>query len=262
MAAHRFFASNANAAVYTVGATVPVLLDTDALRHASQVARVRVGECIEVVVRGEWRTWRCEVLTIDIEELTVRVLELLASTELPMTLDLFWGYAKGDKNERIVRSAVELGIRTLCPVRFARCEVRTSGFDEARLTKKRARLEAVTRSAAAQAHRDIIPEVFPLISIDELGQRLTRYDAVVVLWEEADAEPSLSTAVSKAMCAGATSVALIVGPEGGIEAAEVAKLQAHGAVTATLGNSILRVETACAAACAIAAEAARTQMSV
>lgn len=80
----------------------------------------------------------------------------------------------------------------------------------------------------------------PVASWQEAAARCGEFDLALVPWEEGG-EP-LGAVLAAAP--GARSVALFIGPEGGLSPEEVARAQAHGARTVTLGPRILRTETA------------------
>jgi len=254
MAAHRIFASCENASAYESGASVEVILDSDTLHHVTRVLRLRVGETVEVILKDSWNAYEATVQSVSKEGLRVHVQGVLPTAELPAALDLFWGYAKGDKNDRIVRQATEIGCRRFTPVRFQRSEIKIDG---AHMAKKIDRFTAIATSAAAQAHRSIIPQISSMISSDELAEVLASYDACLIAWEQ-DNEKALSQVADEVIAQGARTIALVIGPEGGIAPSEIARLQQQGAQTAHMGRTILRVETACSVACGIVADRIRS----
>jgi len=89
------------------------------------------------------------------------------------------------------------------------------------------------------------------VGFEEAAQRIRDYDAAIVLWED-QGERLLAPTVRALFETRESHVALFVGPEGGLSAEEVALLEAAGAVTVTLGPSILRTETAAVVGTAIA----------
>jgi len=258
MPGHRFFISADTGIDLNKGKRVSLALDSQTFHHAVRVLRLKVGEHIEVVLRDVWSTYQCEVEDITIDSIEINVIAEVPTTELPAQIDLIWGYAKGDKNERIVRQATEIGCTGLIPVRFSRCDVR---LDEERFEKKRQRLQSIAESAAMQAHRSVIPAVESVLSFKSLLQMLENYGAIIVAWEQVE-EPSISSLADACLQSGASRIALIIGPEGGIECSEIDALRGIGAQVASMGDSILRVETACTVGCAILADRIRTHATL
>jgi 16S rRNA (uracil1498-N3)-methyltransferase len=220
-----------------------------ACRHMVSVLRLQVGDEIEIVERDDWRAWRCRLDSTVLGKVSVTVLEALPAAAPPFATTLLFGLAKGDKNERIVRQATELGVACLMPVIFERSVSRP---DPKRAANKVARLRAVAASAAQQAHRADVPKVEELLPFATVLGRLreSKPDLLLVPWEEEAAQP-LSQSIDASTLPPHPRVTLVVGPEGGISAEEIDALRQLGARAASLGATILRVDTAACAALAI-----------
>jgi 16S rRNA (uracil1498-N3)-methyltransferase len=254
MARHRLFASSDNAAAYVKGAKVAPILDDQTIHHAKRVLRLRVQEQIEIVVCDEWTTYLCEVIDLSKGIFEVLVIEEIAPQELPVICDLYWGLSKGDKNERIVRQATEIGFTNLTPVAFQR-SIHSSQNGSAH---KQERLKAIAQAAAMQSHRSIVPTVNDTALFEQAIESLSHYDAVIVLWEEANGIP-LSLIVDEVLSTNPARIGFVVGPEGGITKEEIESIRMIGGQLADLGDSILRVETACTVVCGIADDRIRVQ---
>jgi 16S rRNA (uracil1498-N3)-methyltransferase len=130
-------------------------------------------------------------------------------------------------------------VASITPLVTERVEVKLKGD---RAEKKRLHWQRIAVSACEQCGRNQVPDVSPL---QPLGQWLanTEADCKLVLHHRATA---LSTATQKP-----TSLALLVGPEGGLSVTEIAAAQASEFVALTLGPRVMRTETAPLAALAI-----------
>jgi 16S rRNA (uracil1498-N3)-methyltransferase len=255
MARHRFFAFGDNATDYQIGARNSPIFDDQTIHHAKRVLRLQEHELIEIVVCDEWTTYLCEVLDISKGVFEVAVVEEIPSKELSVTCDLFWGLSKGDKNERIVRQATEIGFTNLNPVAFSRSISRPKSENS---DNKRNRLQSIAQAAALQSHRSFVPAVGEIMSFEQAIERLDLCDAVVVLWEETQGLP-LSLVVDEILLDQPSRIGFVIGPEGGITKEEIEMLQAIDGRLADMGDTILRVETACTVVCGIAAERIRAQ---
>lgn len=97
-------------------------------------------------------------------------------------------------------------------------------------------------------------EVGDPITLPEVASRCAEYDAMLVVWEDAAVSgPGVGQALDEAGVAGDARVALVVGPEGGLTSAEVYLLESAGARAVTLGETVLRTETAGIVAAALCA---------
>jgi 16S rRNA (uracil1498-N3)-methyltransferase len=249
MSAHRFFLESP---VARDGASELLALSDADVHHAVDVLRLRVGETIDVVEPGG------RVLSARVTEATRRgvraeVLGEVSPRDGLARVTLVQGVAKGDKMDDIVRQAVEVGAEAIWPVLTARSVVK---LDARKRLERGERWRRVAEAAAKQAKRASIPDVRDPMPLRVVAESLAQFDATIVLWEECG-EERLSRAVSRIAraCGADARIALVVGPEGGLAAEEVAALEAAGACTATLGPTILRTETASVVALALALDA-------
>lgn len=208
------------------------------VHHASAVLRVRAGEELDIAGPDD-RVWRVRVLCAGADGVNaVRLGEVTAVREPRVTL--VFGVAKGSKNDDIVEGAVEIGVAQVWPVLTARSVVK---LDAHKRLERGERLRRVAMAAAKQSKRACVPHVADPSDLSVVLPLLAGFDLVLVAWEEA-AGPGLGAAVAAAALSQDARVAVVVGPEGGLTAHEVATLTHAGAVACTLGATILRAETA------------------
>lgn len=244
MAAHRFFSAVPIGAA--AGECLSGVLSAADEHHARDVLRLEPGEMVELVDPDGGAAWSARV-TVSSPHLEIELIEPLPSSSAPR-ITLVQGVAKGDKMDAIVRQAVEVGAEDIVPVLTSRTIVR---LDARKRAEKGERWRRVAKSAAQQAHRDRVPHVYDPRSLGDLLPLLRDYDAVLVLWEDA-VGPGLDGGALDGL-AGDARVAVVVGPEGGLSAEEVARLEESGARPVTLGPTILRTETAAVVAVALVA---------
>ena len=221
-----------------------VTFDAAETRHLARVLRLQPGDTVVASDgAGHDYTVRLDAIRPRAQGTVVGVRAGAPASRLEVTL--VQGLPKSDKLEAIVRAATELGVSRVLPALTARTVVRLMGrAAEAR----RERWQRVAREAAKQCGRAIVPDVAvarPLSAcLDDVG------DAALglCLWE-GDAPP-LSTTLAEISRA-PSRVALLVGPEGGLERAEVDAARTRGWRVVSLGPRILRTETAGPAVLAI-----------
>jgi 16S rRNA (uracil1498-N3)-methyltransferase len=210
--------------------------------HVLKVLRMQAGDPVQLIAAE--RLYGGEIAPAG-GEANVKILRELPSPEPAVKVTLVQGLPKYDKLEWIVQKATELGVYQILPAEMERSVVRITDNDG----KKRERLARIALEAAKQAGRAHVPQVLPAVRFSDALKDLK--GVVYVAWEEA-AVLRLSEAVAADRPREAT---LVVGPEGGITAEEIARLAAIGAKPVTLGPRILRTETAglCALAVTLAA---------
>lgn len=216
--------------------------------HHLRVLRMHPGEHI-AVVDADHDYFECCIETVD-DGVWVSICGRdgekdasgLRSHELPVVVALFQGMPKGDRFEMAVRQGTEIGVTSFTPVLCARSVSRP---DPARGLRKAKRWQSIAKSAAMQAGRRIVPEVSEPISFDDAVIKLAAFDRVIIFWEGCDADASLAKAL-QGQSQSLNSVAIVIGPEGGLSDEEIAGLleRLPQACVCTLGSTILRTETA------------------
>ena len=209
-------------------------------RHISKVLRMQPGTQLQIV-SDDGVSALAEITAIDSERVTVRCLEKLAESHEPrVKLVLAQGLAKGEKMDFIIQKAVEMGAYSVIPVAMEHSVVRLDG---AKSAKKVERWQKIAESAAKQSKRDIIPQVQPVQSMEEMLAKCTCQTKIIAY--ECEDRLSLKAALRAAEEAGGiTELLLIIGPEGGISESELEQARQAGAVPVSLGRRILRAETA------------------
>ncbi|CAN5158771.1 16S rRNA (uracil(1498)-N(3))-methyltransferase [soil metagenome] len=210
-------------------------------RHAVTVSRIAVGETI-TIGNGSGLVATGTVVSTEPGEFVVEVESSEQSSPASPAVWLVQALAKGDRDEYAVQQATELGVDGVIPWSAQRSIVKWEG---AKVRKGHDRWEAIVREASKQSMRSWIPEVADLASTAILVA-LAKETRMLLL------EPTAELALSALPADPASrDVVLVVGPEGGISAAELSRLEAAGAVPVRLGDTILRTSTAGPAAIAV-----------
>ena len=212
--------------------------------HAVTVSRLAVGESVRVGTGGGLVA-SGRVTSVAPSEFRFAV-DAVDTTDRPSpAIWLAQALTKGDRDERAIQAATELGADGFIPWTASRSIARWEG---AKVAKGQERWSAVVREATKQSARAWLPEVAPLVSTKQLAA-LAEDTRMIVL--DPLAGTSL-TAIDLRLADGSDSdIVLVVGPEGGISPAEFELLYTAGAVGARLGESILRTSTAGPAAIAV-----------
>lgn len=243
-----YYAEPAAIAVASTGDTVELV--GDEARHAASVRRVRVGEQISVG-DGCGRVVFGKVASVDPRAVSVTVSGVVARQPQGLELVLVQALAKGDRDELAIQAATEIGVDRVVPWAAARS---VSQWVGAKREKGRTRWTSIVREAAKQSLRATVPVVS---EVGDLAGVIGVADAVIVLDPTAtvgfaDLVRTASTTPMDAVGTMPSSLAIVVGPEGGIEPAERTAFVAAGARIARLGDTVLRTSTAGPVAVALA----------
>jgi 16S rRNA (uracil1498-N3)-methyltransferase len=208
--------------------------------HLSRTLRVRVGQEFEVAC-GE--TVRVGAVASVSEERVEFVLgeEVLAVASAPIRLLL--AVFKFDRMEWAIEKCTELNVTSIVPVIARRTEKHLALAADKRVERWR----RIAREASEQSRRTAPPEIGEPIKLAEALK--VGADLRVVL-AETEREAELSDVLRERASAG--SLALAIGPEGGWAEDELQAFDEGEWISASLGPTILRAETAAIAALAIA----------
>ena len=221
------------------------MLPPEEARHALKVLRLRPGDAV-CAMDGAGRRWRGKIGGIDGGSVRVNLLERLPDNEAPVRLTVYEGLPKADKLDFIAQKLTELGAAALAPVRMARCVVKLDDRDG---QKRRERLEKIAREAAKQCGRGTPLRVLQPLDWRRALEAMAAHDLLLIPWEEARGARMKD---AFAALPDARDIGIVIGPEGGITADEVAAMTAVGGRTITLGPRILRTETAAVVSAALA----------
>jgi len=201
-------------------------LPADRAHYLSRVLRRSAGEAGELVLSGK-------TLQVKLHQR----LDGLAREKLAIYLGQ--GLSRGERMDWVIQKATELGVSQITPIITERCEVQLKGE---RCEKRLSHWRQIAISACEQCGRSYLPQINPP---QPLGAWLTQV--------EADLKLVLSPQASSALDnANPSSLALLIGAEGGLTVDEVEQAQAAGFQSLQLGPRILRTETAAVAALAVA----------
>jgi len=233
----RFFVKNEQIAqdiIYIIGEDV---------KHIKNVLRKQIGDNIEICNQETGKTYKCEILEIKEQEIKNKIIEEIASEENKIKVDIYQGLPKADKMELIIQKSIELGANAIIPVEMKRCVVK---LDQKSENKKIERWQKIAESAAKQSGRNTIPEIRQVIKVEDISKLKDLYDLIIVCYEN-EKQNTLKSQLSQAkkQFAGKAEfhIAVVIGPEGGLEEKDVDFLKQNGAQVVTLGKRILRTET-------------------
>jgi 16S rRNA (uracil1498-N3)-methyltransferase len=211
-----------------------LLLPEAAAYHIARVLRLRAGATI-VAFDGGGHEHRCEILAVEGDRVTVRVGNRAPGlAESPLAITLVQAVSRGERMDWTLQKATELGVAVIQPVLSARSVVR---LDEKQAQKKLRHWQAIVAGACEQCGRSVLPEV-------RAPQELQAYLSSAAR----DGQRFVLSPSGPASLAGLASVTrrvtLLIGPEGGLDDAELERAAQAGYAPVRLGPRVLRTETA------------------
>ena len=215
-------------------------LGRDESRHLQTVLRIKPGERV-TLFDGRGRTRPATVSAVEKNGLSFAACAPAQSHPLPpCRITLFACVSKGNRMDWTVEKAVELGVATGAPVLSERTVVR---LDAEERPAKAERWARVAEEAARQCGAAWLPEILAPLPFGDALPLVTRAAPVFVAALAPGARP-----LREALAAHASAPARagwFVGPEGDFAPAELEALLAAGATPVSLGQQVLRAETAC-----------------
>ncbi len=207
--------------------------------HLLHVLRGKAGDHISVM-NGQGVTADVEVIETSRKEARVKLLHQSTQALGPVAITLIQAVPREQKMDFIVQKATELGVRHIIPVITDQGVVRLKPGEDA---GKRERWGKIALSAAKQSGCSWLPVIHPVQPLLDHFTVMERY----ALWMTCSLEPDslpLRTVLANARANRPASVAFLVGPEGDLTARERAAARNGGARMVSLGDQVLRSETA------------------
>ena len=212
-----------------------ITLEGDEFHHLTNVMRSRIGERV-CLFNGDGTFYFGNVKTISKKFAEIEIVEKEESQNEPtINLTVYQALAKGDKLSLIMQKITEIGASELALFDSKFCDVKAN-------THKQERMESIAISAAKQCGRASITKTTGIHSIKQVAQQIKDFDAFYVAYENKD-----GNTLAKDLLANKDkikNVAIMIGAEGGFAEDEIKLLEDSGAKIVSLGNRILRTETA------------------
>lgn len=212
-----------------------VELDARVSHYLCHVLRCEVGT-VCVLFNGEGLA--CTATVTQITKKSVRVIiekESSTTVESPLTTHLYQAFARGEKMDFVIQKAVELGVSSITPLVTERSVTR---MDATNTQKKMTHWQGVIISACEQCGRNQLPVLHLPVTLTDVRLSVPGY----VL------SPEGTVTISSVR---ATSLALLVGPEGGFSDEEIVWCETQKMTSLRLGPRVLRTETAALSALSI-----------
>lgn len=207
-------------------------------RHMARVLRLKAGSEVQLT-DASGRQFAGVIEEVGAKSLIVRITATGSAPEpeAGLKITLYQGLPKGEKLDLILQKCTELGVSEVVTFDAERSIVKLRGE---RSASRLGRCEKIVQEAARQSGRRSAPKVVLGGSLEEV-LREARHTVRLLLWE---GEQTVGLRETLDAHESPESVAIVVGPEGGVSAEEVELARACGFTPVSLGRRILRTETA------------------
>lgn len=210
-------------------------LSEHAAAHAIRVMRLKTGDTLTLFC-DDGHDYLCQLSSVEKKSATVEVLSRTqVSNESPLSIRLLQGISSGDRMDYTIQKAVELGVTEIYPLSTERCVTKLSGD---RAEKRTEHWQGVAIAACEQSGRAVIPRVHAPLALPQWLSQYATPDCLNLLLNPVGAKRL--AALSKPD----HPIHLLIGPEGGLSAAEIELATQHHFQSIVLGPRILRTETA------------------
>jgi 16S rRNA (uracil1498-N3)-methyltransferase len=229
------------------------ILEPALINQVKNVLRLRPDDHL-ILLDGQGSIVECKLLETAKSEVRCQIVgktceDLSENIEVTIGLPLL----KGERFDFALQKLTEVGVAKIVPITTARTVVKIAGDDAKGISKKLARWQAITREAAEQCERVMIPQIVLPMRIEEFLATFASggMEVAAFICAERLPEPSLKDILLELRkkilvqkgTAGKT-ISIVVGPEGGLTSDEIQFAQERGWKAVSLGRRILRSETA------------------
>ncbi len=228
---HRFYSQHAN-----FSQKILTITDKDEVHHMKDVLRLKKGAVIQIF---NGQNQEAEVMIQDFTQqgLKVEVQSIRQASSKKVKIILACAPPKKDKFEWIIEKCTELGVDEIIPLKTKRGDV---VYSSDKMAGKLSRFQKVAMNASKQSKRTDLPKIHPMTDLSQVLKNLDPQGLHLF--------PSLNGKSKhiKEIIGNSTnkSVTIFIGPEGDFTPDEVEQAVKAGCVPISLGDTVLKVETA------------------
>lgn len=235
---HRFFVEPDQIA------EASIVITGEDFKHITKVLRLGKDDVIEIC-DGRGTDYQVALNSPGDQTVSGNIIKQYPSRgETPeLVITLFQGLPKGTKMEVIIQKGVELGVYEVVPFSSLRAISQIKDKQD----KKIERWQRIAYEAAKQSKRGMIPAIRLPQTLTEILKQVDDYDLMILAYEDENRltlKAALEAFEKKNEVDKSLKIGVIIGPEGGFDPQEVTACKAAGVVSVTLGQRILRTETA------------------
>jgi 16S rRNA (uracil1498-N3)-methyltransferase len=202
-------------------------IEGEEFHHLYNVLRHNVGDKI-LAFDGKLNEYLCEIVEIQKNRARIKKIEKIENIEYDFNIAIAPALIKKENFELMLEKVVEIGVKEIYPI--------ITKHSVVKIKEKKERWEKIILNACKQSHRQIIPKLHNILTLNEIAQISKNYS--LKLFANPKSSRNLFSFEK------ADSVIILIGPEGGFSNEEENYLKSNGFFDFSLGNFTLRSETA------------------
>lgn len=215
------------------------ITDKHEIHHIKNVLRYKQGSIIRIF-NGQGTEAEGTITALKPERIDINCTQFLLETSAPQTtVILACAIPKKSKFETIIEKATELGAAQIIPLKTQRTETTLSGD---RAHKKNSRYETIALNASKQSQRKKLPQISPITTFKDALKTIDADTLALIPCLNTENRNSLVETLSRQP--GPKRIMVFIGPEGDFTPEEVQAALAAGCLPVSLGETVLKVETA------------------
>jgi len=219
-------------------------IDSSESHHIIHVKRLKIGDNI-IVFNGTGDEFEVEIEDIEDNRVKVRInQQRTINKENIVGVDIAFAIPKGKRSHLLIQKCAELGAHKLIPVNYARSVVKLKDDCSVKIEK----WQKIAIEASKQCGRNTITEIGEVVDFDNILNTINSYDLPLFACSQSDSDNLKNTLQEHPK---PNNILSFIGPEGGFTSNEIEMAKIAGCKFVSLGNRILRIETAAIAVSAI-----------
>ena len=216
-----------------------IIIQDNNVNHIKNVLRLGLEDEILINDR-QGNDYKCIIKAISNQCITAHIKAKMPSQTEPHTqVILFQPLIKGEKMEWVLQKVVEIGVTKIITLSTDRCIVKID--TPKKMQSKVERWNKIAEAAAKQSGRGVVPQVEQPMTFKEAVSYIKENNLTAIIPYENEKETGIKSVIQS----NPNQVyGILIGPEGGFTEEEIEYAVAHGIQPVTLGQRILRSETA------------------
>lgn len=210
--------------------------DIKTLHHIRDVLRLKINNEV-VLFDSKGNEYNCIIKELLKDKVILEIKNRQASKINKVKITVACALPKKSKMDEIVDKLTQLGVNRIIPLETARVIIK---LDKDKKILRQKRWVKIAQSASQQSQRNILPVIEPIKNIKEVLSDLRDYDLKLIPTLSGKRK-TLKEIIAKTK---AKNILVLIGPEGDFTPQEVNLAKKVGCIPVSLGNSVLRVETA------------------